>query len=273
MSLSLLAGSCATTSEMKGPSNVDEAKAEVKKTVDGAFAALAKKDADAFGALFADSAESRSFGHPLTGANGVSGRAAIIDAAKRTFANINSIEVVPNNDLTIAFHAGNSAAIGVTGKNIVVDRAGARDEAAWHWTASLQKQPSGEWLITTDHLSFPTDKANFKLEEVDVRAACCKANVTVSVSMPKLNLEMTTDNPVLMYSRVKTIPPVGYTATVSVNSAALISKGRRVGTLDSAQVNFRETVAHVPVPWDSSRGRVVWNAKSRRFDMASANSR
>ena len=48
-------------------------------------------------------------------------------------------------------------------------------------------------------------------------AACkCAANLNVRVSLANLGLTMTTDHPVYMFSHVETIPPVGYTASVTL---------------------------------------------------------
>jgi len=77
-------------------------------------------------------------------------------------------------------------------------------------------------------------------------AAVCRAPVTVAVAMPKLDLKMETREPATWYSLVNTIPPVGQTASVTVDPVALVtSDGREVGTLDSGRVLFRETVRHV----------------------------
>lgn len=84
-------------------------------------------------------------------------------------------------------------------------------------------------------------------ESVVGDAAACAASVTVGVRMPDLDLEMVTARPVLWYSLVDTIPPVGATASVTVEPVALLVDGREVGTLQSGTVNFREVVRHLPL--------------------------
>lgn len=75
----------------------------------------------------------------------------------------------------------------------------------------------------------------------------CLAKISVEVEMPKLHLAMRTKNPVTWYSEVKTIPPVGYTASVSATSTPMISRGREVATLDHGAVKFREIVRRIPL--------------------------
>lgn len=77
------------------------------------------------------------------------------------------------------------------------------------------------------------------------RACDCAANLFITVSLPDLGLKLTTPDPVYMYSSVETIPPVGYTATVTLTPAPLMADGRKVGTLQHAAVTFRELVEHL----------------------------
>jgi len=72
--------------------------------------------------------------------------------------------------------------------------------------------------------------------------AACIANIKVDVEMPQLDLNMKTLQAVRMYSVVKTIPPVGNTASVSMAPTTLVSADRTVGTLQHAEVKFREIV-------------------------------
>ena len=76
-------------------------------------------------------------------------------------------------------------------------------------------------------------------------AAACIANASVSINMPKLNLHMQTERPVMWYSEVETIPPVGYTASVSFTPTPLMADGRQAATLTSGVVKFREVVRKV----------------------------
>lgn len=81
----------------------------------------------------------------------------------------------------------------------------------------------------------------------------CVANIPVNVEMPQLNLSMQTESPVRMYSLVETIPPVGHTASISLTPTPLISASRTVGTLERAEVKFRETVMSAPLRGDYSQ--------------------
>jgi hypothetical protein len=83
--------------------------------------------------------------------------------------------------------------------------------------------------------------------------AVCSAPVLASVSMPDLGLEMTTKEHVFWYSLVDTIPPVGHTASITIEPVRLISAGREVGTLESGIVTFREVVRHVPLTDNNQR--------------------
>jgi hypothetical protein len=70
----------------------------------------------------------------------------------------------------------------------------------------------------------------------------CVANIKVDVEMPQLDLNMKTLQAVRMYSIVDTVPPVGNTASVSMAPTTLVSADRTVGTLQHAEVKFREIV-------------------------------
>lgn len=74
------------------------------------------------------------------------------------------------------------------------------------------------------------------------REAACVANIKVDVEMPQLDLRMKTQQAVRMYSIVSTIPPIGTTASVSFAPTSLVSADRVVGTLQHAEVKFREIV-------------------------------
>ncbi|HXO42855.1 MAG TPA: DUF6073 family protein [Thermoanaerobaculia bacterium] len=76
-------------------------------------------------------------------------------------------------------------------------------------------------------------------------AAACQASANVTIEMPKLGIQMATKVPVLWYSLVDTIPPVGHTASIAIEPVRLISNGREVATLESGVVKFREVVRHV----------------------------
>lgn len=78
-------------------------------------------------------------------------------------------------------------------------------------------------------------------------AGACVNDVNVRIEMSALGLEMTTTKPVLWYSLVDTIPPVGHNVSIAIEPVRLISKGREVATLGSGIVKFREVVRQVPL--------------------------
>jgi ketosteroid isomerase-like protein len=179
------------------------------------------------------------------------------------FANIRSIKAVPNDDRDIRV-SGNLATAALTGRNIVVNKEGQKSDSLWRWTAVLERK-GNDWLITHDHIDFYLDP-NAPLELKQLQSQCaaaktataaeaaraaqacqCNAAIYVDVTMPKLNLSMTTANPVVWYSRVDTIPPVGFTASVLVTPTPLVSDGRQVAILQHGAVKFREVVRHIPL--------------------------
>jgi len=77
-------------------------------------------------------------------------------------------------------------------------------------------------------------------------AALCDGETPPIFSISQLGLDgVTTLQPVHWYSLVDTIPPVGHTASVTIEPVRLYSKGRAIGTLVSGEVKFREVVRHV----------------------------
>ncbi|WP_425100861.1 DUF6073 family protein [Tropicibacter sp. S64] len=91
--------------------------------------------------------------------------------------------------------------------------------------------------------------------EQTTNGGCCYAPLAVKVSMTDLGLDMISERPVLMYSYVETIPPVGYVASTSLAPRPLVADGRAVGTLQSAAVTFREIVHHMPLDGQLLDGR------------------
>lgn len=81
-------------------------------------------------------------------------------------------------------------------------------------------------------------------------AVACEAPLEVAIYLPDLGLEMRTEKAAVWYSLVDTIPPVGHTASVTIEPVRLIADGRPVGTLISGWVKFREVVRHVPLSSD-----------------------
>lgn len=84
------------------------------------------------------------------------------------------------------------------------------------------------------------------------RTCDCEASVAAFVQLGELGLDMVTKYPVLMHSRVETIPPVGYTSTVSLIPVPLVHGDREVGILHHAEVKFREIVGHRALAGDPS---------------------
>jgi hypothetical protein len=90
-----------------------------------------------------------------------------------------------------------------------------------------------------------------------IEPSFCAAPVNVAAFMPELGLEMRLAKPAIWYSRVETIPPVGHTASVTIEPVDLIAAGRTVGQLTSGKVCFREVVSRTEledtVPFHSDR--------------------
>jgi hypothetical protein len=84
------------------------------------------------------------------------------------------------------------------------------------------------------------------------RTCDCQAALAAVVELSDLGLEMATKYPVLMHSEVETIPPVGYTSTVSLIPVPLMHGDREVGVLHHAEVKFREIVGHRALAGDPS---------------------
>lgn len=102
------------------------------------------------------------------------------------------------------------------------------------------------WLIKHDSWSPTIDATTIStMKAVSTRAAACRATAAVLIKMPRLDLTMKTKAPVVWYSEVETIPPVGYSASVSFAPTALETNQRNVGTLVSGIVKFREVVKKV----------------------------
>jgi len=127
----------------------------------------------------------------------------------------------------------------------VVDTEGNEGASPWAWTVELEKEKSG-WTITHDHLMFTgAGQRALDVGKIKYAAKCCAANAAVTINMPQLNLHMQTERPVMWYSEVETIPPVGHTASLSFTPTGLIADGRQAATLTSGVVKFREVVRRV----------------------------
>ncbi|HYG81393.1 MAG TPA: nuclear transport factor 2 family protein, partial [Pyrinomonadaceae bacterium] len=159
----------------------------------------------------------------------------------RQFANVKTIKVIPNDDVRVRF-MGRFANITATGRNEVEDNEGKTGSSQWKANVQLEKQ-GGSWLITQDRTSLFPNRAG----TMGGKEGKCLAKISVEVEMPNLDLRMKTKAPVTWYSEVETIPPVGYTASVSATSTPMISAGRQVATLEHGAIKFREIVRRIPL--------------------------
>jgi hypothetical protein len=76
----------------------------------------------------------------------------------------------------------------------------------------------------------------------------CAAPMPGEIQMDRIGLRMKTKDRAIWYSLVDTIPPVGHTASITVDPVRLVSEGREVGTLVSGEVKFREVVEDIALP-------------------------
>lgn len=133
------------------------------------------------------------------------------------------------------------------GSNTVRDRAGEPgSEVPWHLT-QLYVNTNGRWMSKHDDFSIAVDPDIPIPSGAGIINAACAAQASARIIMPKLDLNMFTKSPVIWYSEVESIPPVGYTASISATPTVLVSAGREVGALTHGIVKFREVVAKVPL--------------------------
>lgn len=144
--------------------------------------------------------------------------------------------------------AGRSAVVEVTGVNTVVKDSEGQPggEVPFNLTQVYVKQGQ-RWLIKYDSWSPTVDASALSPQGLGTAKAACRANAAVLIKMPRLDLTMKTKNPVVWYSEVETIPPVGYSASISYAPTPLVTDQRTVGTLVSGIVKFREVVKKVPL--------------------------
>lgn len=224
----------------------------VVAVVDGVIKAIGAKDPKAMMRYYSSSGSNLFFGQTPQGVT--RGGEDYVRQLSRTFENIKSIEIKRNDDVQVRM-SDNLAVATLTGVNNVVNAKGQRGSSPWRWTVEMERT-GNQWQITHDHLSFyedpgmPIDRQ--QISGLAERGACCLANISVAVNMSKLGLKMWTAEPVRWYSEVETIPPVGYTASVSATPTPLVAAGRQVGTLEHGVVKFREVVRHVSL-LDSTR--------------------
>lgn len=231
----------------KGSSLVTGTRARpVIAVIDGVIKAISAKDGKKMMTYYSSAGSNLFFGPTSRGI--ARGGEEYVRELSRMFDNIKSIEVKRNDDVQVRI-AGNLAVASLTGENRVTNAQGQTGTSPWRWTVELEKGKGGQWQITHDHLSFFGDpnRPTEGIRSDEALGAACLANTSVAVYMKKLDLRMRTAEPVHWYSEVETIPPVGYTASVSATPTPMVSNGRPVGTLEHGAVKFREVVRHVPL--------------------------
>lgn len=206
------------------------------------WASLERRDAAGFTKDFA-----ADFDYPGSARPGVdvANKAEYVADLKQQLANVRSMKVnarPPTIRVTGAF-----ARVTARGTNTVVPREGEGGDTRWTSLVHLQKV-GRRWRITQNQIRFNVaedSEGDMSQQELRRRAASCRASLSIDVHMPKLDLWMKSERPVIWYSEVETIPPVGYTASVSLTPTPMLSNGRRVATLEHGAVKFREIVRHV----------------------------
>lgn len=231
-----------TKSNGSAPVLRGDAKA-VAQVLNNVMTAISNKDANTMLSYYAKDSNGTMFGK--SDAELIKGKSADFETAIRSqFDSIRRIKVIPNNDINVKVN-GNVASANLTGVNDVIDIAGRRATSPWKWTVQLEKK-GDNWAIVNDKLTFVRASADAPQSSTSSgSSAQCLAAVAVNVEMPKLDLNMKTRNAFNWYSEVETIPPVGYTASVSFTPTPMVSMGRQVGTLQHGVVKFREIVQHV----------------------------
>jgi len=196
----------------------------IKQVMQGVWTAIGNRDAKALLSYYAPKSRTVKGGE---------------EAVAKQFANVKSITVTPNDDIRIRF-MGRFANVTATGKNEVVDNEGKTGSSTWKANVQLSKE-GDKWVITQDRTSLLPNKGG----NMGGKEGKCLAKISVEVEMPNLHIAMRTKDPVKWYSEVETIPPVGYTASVSASSTAMISDGREVASLEHGAIKFREIVQRV----------------------------
>lgn len=93
----------------------------------------------------------------------------------------------------------------------------------------------------------------------------CAAPLDVTINVPNVRLEMRTEQPAVWYSLVDTIPPVGHTASITVDPVNLLEGDRKVGTLVAGEVKFREVVSDIPLDGTEQENRQRLEALLKDF--------
>jgi len=116
-------------------------------------------------------------------------------------------------------------------------------------TTKSVRQPIGTPRVTLDAAKIT------RLPKSPSMPGVCAApvDVNIAVNPPSTggktgaSLNMRTEDKAVWYSLVDTIPPVGHTASITVNPVRLLEGDRKVGTLISGEVKFREVVRDIPL--------------------------
>jgi hypothetical protein len=243
-----VAGEAATTVETGEPTEpaavaatVDEK--AITRVMNNLWASLERKDVAGYTKDFAADFDYEGSAAPDSN---VKTKKQFVDDLNQQLANVQSMKVNASAPKIRVF--GRLATVSASGTNTVVQKEGESGDTPWRATAQLKKVGS-KWLLVQNQVRFrqieaSTDKP-LSQGELRKRASACRASLSIDVYMPKLDLHMKAGQPVVWYSEVQTIPPVGYTASVSLTPTPMLSGGRQVATLEHGAVKFREIVRHV----------------------------
>jgi hypothetical protein len=220
------------------PATADEK--AITRVMDNLWSSLEKKDAKGFTKDFAT-----DFDYPGSARPGVeiNNKAEYIADLNQQLANVQSMDVKSQAPRIKVF--GKLASVTASGANTVVQKEGESGDTPWRSSVFLKKVGKA-WKITQNQIRFKVDTGGgVTQDELVKRAASCRASLSIDVEMPNLDLKMNSEHPVVWYSEVQTITPVGYTASVSLTPTPMLSDGRKVATLEHGAVKFREIVRHI----------------------------
>ena len=212
----------------------------ITRVMDNLWDSLEKKDAARFTRDFA-----ADFDYPGSARPGVevNNKAQYIADLRDQLKDVQTLDVQSQAPRIRVF--GRQASVTASGSNTATTKEGTGGSANWRASVFLRKV-GATWKITQNQIRFRVDDTGtITPEELQRRAASCRASLSIEVEMPGLDLKMKSGRPVIWYSEVQTIPPVGYTASVSLSPTPMLSDGREVATLEHGAVKFREIVRHV----------------------------
>lgn len=232
--------SAAPRQQTGDPKTADEI--AIAQVMSDLWASLERKDAAGFTKDF--SADFDYHGSARPGVE-INTKAEYVADLAQQLGNVQSMKVnaQPPNIRVI----GGFATVTARGANSVVQVDGEVGDTPWSAALHFQKV-NDQWRITQNQIRFNVvadSDAVMTQQQLRQRAASCRASLSIDVQMPKLDLWMKSEHPVVWYSEVETIPPVGYTASVSLTPTPMLSNGRRVATLEHGAVKFREIVRHL----------------------------